>query len=42
MGVRKLMRLCDVLGLELSIQSQQKRPSLGDLQRELRDEKARR
>lgn len=39
-GVRKLMRLCDALGLELGVQSQQKRPSLGDLQRELRDEKA--
>ena len=39
-GVRKLMRVCDALGLELRAQSQQKRPSLGDLQRELRDEKA--
>jgi transcriptional regulator with XRE-family HTH domain len=39
-GVRKLMRLCDALGLELHIQSQQKRPSFDELQRELRDEKA--
>ncbi len=39
-GVRKLMRVCDALGLELRVQSQQKRPSLSDLQRELRDEKA--
>ena len=39
-GVRKLMRLCDALGLDLRVQSQAKRPSLEELQRELRDDKA--
>lgn len=39
-GVRKLIRLCGRLGLDLRVQSEAKRPSYEELQRELRDEKA--
>lgn len=39
-GVRKLMRLCDALGLDLRVEPQARRPSLEELQRELRGDKA--
>jgi HTH-type transcriptional regulator / antitoxin HipB len=40
-GVRKLDALCGALGLELSLGPKKQRPTLNDLRRENREQKAR-